>query len=249
MSDRYLRIGAVHGVGSPGSNPHAVTGAGTRLGLTLTRDPHRQFADPVNEGREHALGLADDLDSWQPIEDFLPKNLQLHFGQALADAAVNTEAERQMLAWTGAVDDEAVGVFDRLLVAVARDVPHGDFVALADELAAKYDVFERGAAHVGDRRLVTNGLRRHRVDQFGPGAQLGEFIRVLAQEQEAAAHRIARRVVAADHEQADVAERFARAHVARGLAMRQHGNEIAARLGMDPLVPQIHEIAEAFAED
>ena len=70
----------------------------------------------------------------------------------------------------------------------------------------------------------------------------------MAQEQEAAAHRIARRVVAPDNEQDDVAEIFARAHVPRGLAMRQHGDEIPARLGIDALVPQFHEIAEALGE-
>src|ERR1700689_4251300 len=87
------------------------------------RDPHRQFADPLDEGREHTLRLTDNLDSWQAIEDFLPQDLQLHFGQALADAAVNAEAERQMLARSRTIDDEPVGLFDRLLVAVARDVP------------------------------------------------------------------------------------------------------------------------------
>src|SRR6202046_1492170 len=109
------------------------------------RDPHRQFADPVYEGREHPLRLADDLDSRQAIEDFLPQDLQLHFGQALADAAVNAEAERQMLAWAGAVDDEPVGLFDRLLVAVAGDIPHGDLVTLANELAAEFRVGKRSA--------------------------------------------------------------------------------------------------------
>src|SRR3984957_2022186 len=98
-------------------NPPKATA--NRLGLTLSRDSHRQFADPVNERREHPLRLADNLDVGQAIEDFLPQNLQLHFGQALADAAVNAEAERQVLAWAGAVDDEPVGLFDRLLVAVA----------------------------------------------------------------------------------------------------------------------------------
>ena len=86
------------------------------------------------------------------------------------------------------------------------------------QLAAELDVLERGAAHVGDRRLVADDLRRHRLDEFGLGAQLGEFVRVLAEEQKAAAHRVARRVVAADDQQNDIAEIFARAHVARGLA-------------------------------
>src|SRR6202044_601688 len=202
----------------------------------------------MDEGREHPLRLSDNLDSWQAIEDFLPQDLQLHFGQALADASVNAEAERQMLAWPGAVDDEPVGLFDRLLVAIARDIPHGDLITLANELAAEFRVGKRSAAHVGERRLVANDFRRHRLDQFGLRAQLGELIRVLTEEQEAAAHRVAGRVVAADDEQDDVAEIFARAHVPRGFAMRQHGNEIPARLGVDALVPQMHEIAEALGE-
>ena len=86
------------------------------------------------------------------------------------------------------------------------------------------------------------------LDELGLGAQLGEFVRILAEEQEAAGHRIARRVVAADDQKDDIAQIFAGAHVARGLAMGQHRDEVGARLGVDPLVPQLHEIAEALAE-
>jgi hypothetical protein len=39
------------------------------------------------------------------IENFLPQDLQLHFGQILADAAMNAEAERQMLTRTRRSDE------------------------------------------------------------------------------------------------------------------------------------------------
>ena len=85
-------------------------------------------------------------------------------------------------------------------------------------------------------------------DELRPGAQLGELVRILAEEQHAPAHRIARRVVAADDQEDDVAEIFARAHVPGRLAVREHGYEVGTRLRVDALVPQIHEIAEALAE-
>ena len=54
-----------------------------------------------------------------------------------------------------------------LLVAVARDVPHDDLVALLDGLAAELEVAERGAAHVGHRALPADDLRHRAVQQAG----------------------------------------------------------------------------------
>ena len=65
-----------------------------------------------------------------------------------------------------------------LLVAVARDVPHDHLVALPDRLAAELDVVQRGAAHVGERRLPADDLRHHVVDQRRVGAQLVDTRRV-----------------------------------------------------------------------
>jgi hypothetical protein len=55
--------------------------------------------------------------------------LQLHLAQPVAHATVDAEAERDVLARPGPVDDELIGVLDRLAVAVARQVPHHHLVA------------------------------------------------------------------------------------------------------------------------
>ena len=78
-----------------------------------TRDPHRQGLVALDEARIHPLRLADHLNIVEPLQDFLPDDLQLQFGQPDPDAAVDAEAEGQVLARPGAVDDEIVRVLDR----------------------------------------------------------------------------------------------------------------------------------------
>src|ERR1700740_1948239 len=101
--------------------------------------------DPLHETRIHPLGRPNHLDIVEALEDLFPDNLELQLGKADADAAVDAEAERQMRAWPRAIDQELVGALDRLLVAVARDVPHHDLVALLDLLAAELGVLKCGA--------------------------------------------------------------------------------------------------------
>src|SRR5215467_8247251 len=117
----------------------------------LRGNAHRHRLIAFDEVRAHAPRLADDLDTLEALQDLLPHHLQLHLGQALADAAMDAEAERDVLARTRAIDDEAIRVVDHIGVAVARDVPHDDFFALPDLLAAELDVLLRGAAHMRDR--------------------------------------------------------------------------------------------------
>src|ERR1700761_4692799 len=120
--------------------------------------------DSLHETRIHPLGRPDHLNMIEPLEDFFPDDLELQLGKADSDAAMDAEAERQMRARPGAIDQEFVGTLDRLLVAVARDVPHDDLVALPDLLAAEFEVGKRGAAHMGERRLPADHLRHEAVD-------------------------------------------------------------------------------------
>jgi len=53
-------------------------------------------------------------------------------------------------------------------------------------------------------------------------AQLLILVRVLAQRVKASGHRVARRVVAADDQQGEIAHEFAQRHVLRRPAMREH---------------------------
>src|SRR3546814_10331847 len=64
-----------------------------------------------------------------------------------------------------AVDDEPVSPVDDRFVAVARQVPHHDLVALLDLLAANLPVLQRSAAHVSQRRLPADDFRHHAGDQ------------------------------------------------------------------------------------
>src|ERR1700687_1244368 len=112
---------------------------------------------------------AHDLETKIPLLDFFPENPQLLLGQTIADTAVDTGAERQMLPRLYAVNDELVGALDLFLVAVSGDIPHHDLVALGDLAAGELDVIARGSAHVQHRRLIANDFGHQGRDQRVPG--------------------------------------------------------------------------------
>ena len=159
---------------------------------------------------------------------------------------MDAEAEGQVLASAFAVDDVTIRIRDNRLVAVARDVPHDDLFAFADQLAADFDVARCGAPHMSERCLPADGFRHHVGDQARICSQLGVFFRKLVECHDTAAHAVAGGVVAANDQQDDVAEIFFRAHVAGGLAMREHGDEVSLRRRVDPLVPELCEGGQAF---
>src|SRR3954454_19647913 len=113
----------------------------------LAGNADRQGFVALDEAGIYPLRLADHLNIVEALEDFFPDNLQLQLGQPDPDAAVDAEAERDMGARPNTVENEVVGTFDHLLVAVARDVPHHDLVALLDLAAAEFEIRKRGAAH------------------------------------------------------------------------------------------------------
>src|SRR5579871_2560526 len=131
----------------------------------LGRDPHRQMIVALDEARIRPHRLTDHLDLVEALENLFPDDLELQLGKPHADAAMDTEAERQMVARPLAVDDELERLLDRLVVVVARDVPHHDLVAFLDLLAADLDVAQRGTAHVGERGLPADHLRHEALDQ------------------------------------------------------------------------------------
>src|SRR5205823_12666407 len=97
-----------------------------------------------------ALRRSHDLDDRITLHDLFPQNAQLQLREAIADAAMDAEAEGQMLPRPCAIDDEVVRVLDRVWIAVARDVPHDDLVALFDGFAADLAIGRRGTAHMDD---------------------------------------------------------------------------------------------------
>src|SRR5882724_2650019 len=92
-------------------------------------DTHRQGLVAFDKAGIHPLGLADHLNVAEALHDFLPNDLQLQLGQSDPDATMDTEAEGDVGARSGTVDDELVGTIDDLFVAVTRDVPHHHLVA------------------------------------------------------------------------------------------------------------------------
>src|SRR6266487_2862794 len=117
----------------------------------LAGDPDRQGLVAFDKTRIHPLGFADHFNILETLENFFPDDLELQLGQPDSNAAMDAEAEGNVGTRPGAVDDEVVGAVDRLLVAVARNVPHHDLVALLDLSAAELDIFECGAAHMRQR--------------------------------------------------------------------------------------------------
>ena len=134
--------------------------------LGVRRRSHRQRADRVQEVRVGVDRLVQHLDLQVAAQHLLPQDAQLQLGQAVAQAAMDAEAERHVLARPLAIDDELVRLLDLLLVAVARDVPDHHLVAGLDLLAADLGVLQRGAAHVDHRRLPADDLRDRAGDQI-----------------------------------------------------------------------------------
>src|SRR5437763_5199292 len=88
------------------------------------RYPHRHGLITLHEIRAQPAWFVHDFDEREAFQYLLPHDLQLHFRQPVADATMNTEAERHVLAGPRAVYDEDIGALDHRLVAVSRDVPH-----------------------------------------------------------------------------------------------------------------------------
>src|SRR3954452_17893876 len=219
-----------------------------RRQLQLSGDPHRQALIALYKARIQPLGLLDHLNVLKAPEDFLPDDLQLQLGKPYPDATMNAEAKGDMRAWPSPVDDELIRAIDDLFVAVSRNVPHHHLVALFDLLAPEFDVFQRGPAHMRQRRLPADHFRDETVDQLWPFTQLPELVRVFAQCIDAAGQRVAGGVVAADDQQDQVAEEVLGVHVARGFAVRHHREQIAFWRLVNALLPELPEILRALQQ-
>src|SRR6516225_8922718 len=100
----------------------------------------RQFPDAADEVGVEATGRSQHLDLELALQDLLPQNSQLQVRDPVADAAVDAGAIGKVLTRLGTVDDEGIGIVDGALVAVARDIPHDDFVAPLDPLTLEINI-------------------------------------------------------------------------------------------------------------
>src|SRR5260370_33029473 len=92
-------------------------------------DAYRQRLIALYEARIHPLRLADHLNMVEALHDFFPDYLQLQLGQSDPDATMNAEAETDVGARPGPVNNELVRTIDPLAAAVPRGAPHHDPVS------------------------------------------------------------------------------------------------------------------------
>jgi Bacterial extracellular solute-binding protein len=133
---------------------------------------HWERSDTADKVGVEALWWSHDRNVEIAGEDFLSEDSQLEIREPVTDATVDAGAVGKMLARLGAVDDEGIGIVDRSFVAVARNVPHHNFVALPNVLASKLGVTRCGTAHMNDRCLVADHYFARVLDRLGIAEQM-----------------------------------------------------------------------------
>ena len=150
-----------------------------------------------------------------------------------------------MLARPRAVGDQPVRLGDRILVAIAGDVPDHDLVAFLDRPAADLGILGRGAPHMDDRSLPADNLGNEAWDQPAIGAHLRVLLGIAAEPPDAARHRVAGRVVAADQEQDQDSHPLAQRHPVHALAMREDRDDVEGGRPFGAVLPQlVHVLGE-----
>ena len=62
---------------------------------------------------------------------------------------MDAETKGDMVAGIGAIKNQGIGVIKFPFIPIARGLPHGDFIPLADGFTVHFDVFQGGASHIG----------------------------------------------------------------------------------------------------
>src|SRR3546814_8088913 len=83
----------------------------------------------------------------------------------------------------GPIDDDPVGILEHGLVAIGREIPQRQLVALADFLPLDLIILRRGAAHMRERSLPADDLLRRIGDQIGIALQLRALVGKLRSEE------------------------------------------------------------------
>ena len=157
---------------------------------------------PVDEVGAQAADLAGDLDVVEAVEELLEHHVDLHAGEVGAEAEVRAAAAERDVLVRRARDVERERVVELLLVAVRRDVPEDDLVAVLDLLTAELVVDASrcgGSASPGSPSAASP--RRRAGMRLGVGAQPLELLGVLEQRDEPVRDQVARGLVAGDREQ------------------------------------------------
>ena len=70
-----------------------------------------------------AFRFAHEFEAQTPSKNFFPQDSDLHFCEAIADTAMNTEAKGQMVSWVLTIDNKVICIFYDLLVSIPRQIP------------------------------------------------------------------------------------------------------------------------------
>ncbi len=137
------------------------------------------------------------------------------------------------------------GVHEDLLVAVAGRIEETHGLAGADRLAAELEVLRRRPRELDHRSRPAHDLLDGRIDELRIALQLVPLAGILEQREQAPGHRIARRLVARDHQQHEVREQLDRRQQRPvHLAVADHAHDVVARGG----AALLHEIVEVHEE-
>ena len=183
------------------------------------------------------------------LEELAEHHRDLAAREVGAHAVVRARAAEADVLVRVAAHVEREGSLEHVLVAVARAVPEHDLLARRDLLAAQHGVARRGAAEVDHRRRPAHDLvdrgRRDAVEVGRPDAALlGE----VAERLHAVADRVARGLVAGDHEQHEERrELLVGERLAVELGVDQRRDEVVARRAAAVLGDVLRELRELGA--
>src|SRR5215469_13622655 len=141
-------------------------------------EPNGKGLGSADERRCGAAGFSGKLDGSQAGEQLLEEHSHFEPRQMLTQTNVSAVTEGNM-ARRIAVDAEAIGCFEGLLVAVTGRVRQHQPVTLGDVAPAQNDVSRRRAHEMLYRRGPTHGLLDELGDEAAIRLGLTEFARVL----------------------------------------------------------------------
>jgi hypothetical protein len=143
-----------------------------------------------------------------------------------------------------AIDAEAEGILEDLLVAVARRVEEADRLALADRPAAQLHVAGGGARELDDRGDPADGLLDGALHQRSVRGEILPLARVVDEGLDAAGHGVARGLVSGHDQQEVVGEQL---EVGQGLVvdlpLHDHRQDVVAWI-RPALLCQLLEVGE-----
>ena len=120
------------------------------------------------------------------------------------------------------VDTKTLRLLDNRFATVRANVPHKGLITHADLMDSQLGVSRGRAARMYERHLIANKLPHQCIDKRELGLQFRLLIRVLVRHQKTAGHAITVRILAADKQEAEIADELAQRHIPRRSGISHH---------------------------